>query len=95
MADILEDVRDFWEPVLGAQEIVVVIIKLVIGIVIPSIDVSISDSAAVALNIHLRAGISIEQSLRFDKLLPILAPFTFECLMRLAQGVLLEEEQFA
>lgn len=96
MADVLENERDLWHSHLSAQEIVVVVAEFVVREMVPSVTPK-SDLHLPYIGYyieHLRARITVQQSLSLHELLSVLATLAFEGLMRLAQRLLIEQEQF-
>lgn len=94
MADILEDEGHLWQPDLGAQKVVVIVLELLVRKMIPPAS-NISANELDGEGKGLRAGVAIQQRLRLHCLSPVLAPLALKRLMRLAERVLVEQEQLA
>ena len=95
MTDVLEYEGHFRQADLSTKQIVVIVLQLAIGEVIPPAMIPVSGLLRRKFDQgDLRARITIQQRRSLYELPAVLAPLTLERLVRLAERVLVEQEEF-
>ena len=94
MTDILEHEGHLGLPNLCTEQIVMVVLQLAVRKMIPPESATVSTHIAVAGDDHVRARVSVEQRRRLDVLPSVPAPLALERLVRLAERVLVKQEEF-
>ena len=95
MANVLKDKGNFGQIDLGAKKVIMVALQFRVRKVIPA-GIGV-DQLPLLLLVwkHLRARVSIQQGTTLDGLLPVLASFAFERVVRITYRVFIEREQLS